>query len=332
MQNPIFCFCLELRAAPNRSWSLQQLQKLRWESSQADNTARPNQPKTKHNTTKQRNHTKHNAKNQFASVHSISHKWKGHSLHMANPSVQFPAPLFLPLFYSTRNTTLFKRQCHLPAYKFPFFWGTQSAQSMHFCERLLLHSHQSLLQSASNNYCFQTSKLNQTLQKIQTLPIESIQTEEIQFFQPVSLKFADPKARPAEETNQLFFTSKLWSDLTGEPNTSQIKAIQSQGAGCEKQDKIKTENPNSRGDLQYKPTAPKTKPSIKNKVQNIKRKHHLEPLSGVLGTSGGTFKFQTLTSKYRVTILKFLNLYVRPVSEYGICWPWYGSIGLQNCT
>ena len=42
--------------------------------------------------------------------------------------------------------------------------------------------------------------------------------------------------------------------------------------------------------------------------------HHLEPLSGALRTSGGTFKFQTFTSKYRATVLKPLNLYVRPVS------------------
>ena len=52
-------------------------------------------------------------------------------------------------------------------------------------------------------------------------------------------------------------------------------------------------------------------------VRNIKRKHHLEPLyleSGALKTCGGTFKFQTFTSKYRAIFLKPLNLYVRPVS------------------
>ena len=49
-------------------------------------------------------------------------------------------------------------------------------------------------------------------------------------------------------------------------------------------------------------------------MQNIKRKHHLEPLSGALKTAGGTFEFQTFTSKYRVIFLKPLNLFVRPVS------------------
>ena len=77
------------------------------------------------------------------------------------------------------------------------------------------------------------------------------------------------------------------------------------------------QSPNSRGELQYKQTTPKTEPSIKVKVRNIKRKHHLEPLyleSGALKTCGGTFKFQTFKSKYRAIFLKPLNLYVRPAS------------------
>ena len=61
----------------------------------------------------------------------------------------------------------------------------------------------------------------------------------------------------------------------------------------------------------------------KVKVQNIKRKHHVEPLSGALKTSGETFdfKFQNFTSKYRVIFSETFellcsaciwNLYVEP--------------------
>ena len=57
----------------------------------------------------------------------------------------------------------------------------------------------------------------------------------------------------------------------------------------------------------------KRSPLSKVKVQNIKREHYVE-LSGALKTSGGTYKFQTSTSKCRAIFLKPLNLYVRPVS------------------
>ena len=72
--------------------------------------------------------------------------------------------------------------------------------------------------------------------------------------------------------------------------------------------------PTAKVNWEYKQSAPKTEPSIKRKSENIKRKYHLEPLSGALQTSGGTFKFQTFTSKYRAIFLKPLNFYVRPVS------------------
>ena len=44
----------------------------------------------------------------------------------------------------------------------------------------------------------------------------------------------------------------------------------------------------------------KWSPLSKVKVQNIKRKHHLEPLSGDLKTSGGTFEFQTFMSSLNI--------------------------------
>ena len=56
------------------------------------------------------------------------------------------------------------------------------------------------------------------------------------------------------------------------------------------------ENPNSRDELQYKPTAPKAEPSIKSKSAEHKTK---ASLSGALRTSCGTFQLQTFTSKYK---------------------------------
>ena len=61
------------------------------------------------------------------------------------------------------------------------------------------------------------------------------------------------------------------------------------------------ENPNSHGELGIQANRSKNGALYqKVKVQNIKRKHHLEPLSGgALKTSGGNFKVKTFTSKYR---------------------------------
>ena len=74
------------------------------------------------------------------------------------------------------------------------------------------------------------------------------------------------------------------------------------------------ENPNSRGELQYRQTAPKMEPSIKSKSAEHKTKASFRTSIWSLETSGGSFKFQTFTSKYTVFFLTPLNLYVRPVS------------------
>ena len=66
---------------------------------------------------------------------------------------------------------------------------------------------------------------------------------------------------------------------------------------------------------------PLQKRSPLSRVQNIQQFHHLEPLFGALKTFGGTFKFQTFTSKYRAIFSETLeplcstciwNLYVEP--------------------
>ena len=53
------------------------------------------------------------------------------------------------------------------------------------------------------------------------------------------------------------------------------------------------ENPNSHGEIQYRQTAPKTEPSIKSKSAEQKTKASFRTSLW----SGGTFKFQTFTSK-----------------------------------
>ena len=72
-----------------------------------------------------------------------------------------------------------------------------------------------------------------------------------------------------------------------------------------------------------KPLQKRSPLSKVKKLQNIKRKVHLEPLSGALKTSGGTYKFQTFTSKYRTFFSETFetlcstciwNLYVEPFS------------------
>ena len=104
------------------------------------------------------------------------------------------------------------------------------------------------------------------------------------------------------------------------------------------QGKKTCENPNSRNELQYKPSAPKTEPSIKSKSAEQKTKASFRTSIWGLKNVWWNLKFQIFTSKYRVTFLKPLNLYVRPVS--GTCmrnlltlmWNYCLFLGLQNCT
>ena len=63
-------------------------------------------------------------------------------------------------------------------------------------------------------------------------------------------------------------------------------------------------------------------------VQNIKRKHHLEPLSGALKTSGGTFSFKPLRLNIKLffwNLWTFMfDLYLEPLC--GTFLPWCGTL------
>ena len=77
----------------------------------------------------------------------------------------------------------------------------------------------------------------------------------------------------------------------------------------------------------------KRSPLSKVKVQNIKRKNHLEPLSGALKTSGGTFKFKLLHLNIELCFWKLwtfmFDLYLEPLWE--TFEPWCGTLIWNLC-
>ena len=92
--------------------------------------------------------------------------------------------------------------------------------------------------------------------------------------------------------------------------------------------------PTAAGELQYQQTAPKTDGALsKVKVQNIKLKHHLEPLSGASKRLVEPLSFKPLRLNVELLSLKPLNLYVRPVSGT-FMWtfsPWCGTLIWNLC-
>ena len=64
-----------------------------------------------------------------------------------------------------------------------------------------------------------------------------------------------------------------------------------------------------------KPLQKRTELSIKSKSAENQTKASFRTSLFALKMSGGTFKFQAFTPKYRTIFLKYLNLYVWPVSR-----------------